>query len=350
MSFIIALLIFSFIVFIHELGHFLAAKYVGIKVEEFSIGMGPRVFTHHGRETDYSVKLLPFGGSCMMLGEDDDGQIQEGSFNSKTIFQRFLVIFAGPLFNFILAFIMALLVISNIGIDEAKLVEVRDGYPAQLAGIMPGDIITRVDNKKVVIYRDLTGYLYMNGAKKVSVEVERENDGAKERLSFELEPKFDENYNTYMLGIVGVVERKKLSNPLSIIKYSAYEVWYNISSTISGLAYMIKGKIGADNISGPVGIVRMVGDTVSEGSKYGFGIIMLLIGNMILLLSANLGIMNLIPIPALDGGRILFLGIEAISRGRFSKRIENIIHVAGFMLLMLIMVIVLFNDIKNIFL
>lgn len=190
----------------------------------------------------------------------------------------------------------------------------------------------------------------MNGAKKVSVEVERENDGAKERLSFELEPKFDENYNTYMLGIVGVVERKKLSNPLSIIKYSAYEVWYNISSTISGLAYMIKGKIGADNISGPVGIVRMVGDTVSEGSKYGFGIIMLLIGNMILLLSANLGIMNLIPIPALDGGRILFLGIEAISRGRFSKRIENIIHVAGFMLLMLIMVIVLFNDIKNIFL
>lgn len=155
MNIIIALLVFSFIVLIHELGHFLLAKRAGIKVEEFSIGMGPRIFTVKGKETNYSIKLLPLGGSCMMLGEDEDEEKTEGSFNSKGVLDRFLVIFAGPFFNFILAFVISVLIITNVGIDRPYVAEAISGYPASEAGIEAGDEILQLDNKNITIYREI---------------------------------------------------------------------------------------------------------------------------------------------------------------------------------------------------
>lgn len=346
MNIIIALLVFSFIVLIHELGHFLLAKRAGIKVEEFSIGMGPRIFTVKGKETNYSIKLLPLGGSCMMLGEDEDEEKTEGSFNSKGVLDRFLVIFAGPFFNFILAFVISVLIITNVGIDRPYVAEAISGYPASEAGIEAGDEILQLDNKNITIYREIPLYVYMHPGKTIEVKVRRGEGQEAQILNFSLVPKYSTERGNYLIGI-RPENRVMLKNPLSVIAYSLNEVRYNISMTVEGLAHMVRGRLKADQISGPVAIVKAIGDTVEESKPDGFRIVLLNLGAFMALLSANLGVMNLLPIPALDGGRILFILIEAVLRKPLNRKAEGYIHFAGFALLMVLMVFILFNDIRH---
>lgn len=360
MNIVIALIIFGMIVLIHEFGHFLFARLNKVRVVEFSIGMGPRLFSIQGKETKYSIKLLPLGGSCMMYGEDGNDaeekegeesieeEPKEGSFHAASPWGRFSIIAAGPLFNFVLAFVLALIIVSNAGIDKPVVKSVVEGYPAQEAGLMPGDVVQKLDGKTITFYRDITLYLYMHPGKTMDVTVLRQEENGVKNLTFTLVPKMNQEYKQYMIGIQGGI-RDNPQNLLEALQYALYEVRFNITSVLSSLAYLASGRASLNEFVGPVGIVGMIGETVKESKSYGIRVLLLNLANLMLLFSANLGVMNLLPIPALDGGRLLFILPEALFRRSLNRKIEGYIHLAGFALLMLFMVFVLFNDIRRLF-
>lgn len=342
MKIILALIIFSVIIIIHELGHFLLAKKNGITVTEFSLGMGPRLVSTKKGGTIYSLKALPFGGSCQMVGEDEDST-DEGAFGSKPVWARVSVIAAGPIFNFILAFIMALFLIGGIGHDAPIIDKVIDGYPAQEAGMKSGDRITKMNGSGIHVYREVTNFSTFHQGEKLNLEYERDGEKYKTTLT----PKKSED-GTYLYGFQGSGIRQK-GSAWDTIKYSAYEVKYWISTTYQSLGMLIKGQVKTDDLAGPVGIVDAIGDTYEQSRDSGWFAVWINLLNMAILLSANLGVMNLLPIPALDGGRLVFLVIEAIRGKRINPEKEGMIHFAGLMLLMALMVFIMFNDIRKLF-
>lgn len=350
MSIIVAILVFGLIILIHEFGHFIVAKKCGIGVIEFSIGMGPRLFSFTKGETRYSIKALPFGGSCMMMGEDENDS-DPRAFNNKPVWSRIAVIAAGPVFNFVLAFVLALVIVSYVGYDAPVLTGVLEGYPAGEQGMQAGDVLTKVNGRKITIYRDLQMYLYMNPGKELDIEYVRpgENGSEDQRFSAHIVPKFSEENQSYMMGIETSVYRRQTSSVLETLKYSAYEVEYCIRTTIDSVGMLIRGKVGRDDIAGPVRMVSVIDETVEETRSYGMAVTLLTLANLCLLLSANLGVMNLLPIPALDGGRLVFLVIELVRGKPIDKEKEGMVHMAGMVFLMGLMVFVLFNDISTLF-
>lgn len=340
---IIALLIFSLIIVIHEMGHFLLAKKNGIYVTEFSVGMGPRIVSFVRGETRYSLKLFPFGGSCMMLGEDESSD-DERAFGKKPVWARISVIAAGPIFNFILAFILALFVVGSIGYDAPIVNQVMEGYPAQEAGMQHGDKILRINNEKINLYREISIFVQLNQGKTAKITYER--DGVKHDVT--LEPKLNEEAGIYQFGLIGPDKRVK-GNAITTIQYSAHEVNYWIKLTIKSIGMIFEGKVTKDDVQGPVGMVNMIGDTYEESKSDGAFYVWLSMINISLWLSANLGVMNLLPLPALDGGRLVFLIIEAIRGKPVNQEKEGMVHFVGLMLLMALMVFVMFNDIRRLF-
>lgn len=391
LSLLAAILVFGLIIIFHEFGHFLLAKRGGICVVEFSLGMGPRLFSFNKGGTRYSLKLIPFGGSCMMLGEDEDfsdedrdGRAKEHisdkaalleeetdgpgaetaspapikqyagielapgasgvSFNETSVWTRFSVIAAGPVFNFILAFFCACFVISYVGYDPAGVAQVMDGYPAAEAGIQAGDVITKINGKNIKIYRDILAYTNFHQGETLNIEYKR----AGQKHSVTVTPKYSAENGGYMIGISGGMYKR----PESIFRtaqYSAYEVRYWIDLTFKSLGMIVKRQVTADDIAGPVRIVTMIDSTVKESSEYGIMVVLVNLANMCVLLSANLGIMNLLPIPALDGGRLVFIILEALRGKAIDREKEGMVHMAGMAVLMVLMVFILFNDIRNLF-
>ena len=427
MKILIAILIFSVIIIFHELGHFLLAKRNGIKVTEFSLGMGPRLLSTQKGETRYSLKLFPIGGSCMMVGEDDDDD-SEGSFNQASVWARISVVAAGPIFNFILAFVFAMIITSVAGYDPARVLQVEENSPAAKAGLQEGDIITEFQGRNIVLGRDLDSYMMLHGLKDEDITLTYKRDGEKKEISFEA---YSEN--KYMLGFsyvptsdsapeitqvvlngammeAGVqagdiireingetiensqeiqeyweknpldgseislgIERdgeiqtlslkpqmtkqidtgfvynlyREKTNFLGVLRYSASEVRYWISNTIESLMMLIKGQFSVNDLSGPVGIIDVIGDSYEEAKEEGTVMVWLQMLYWAILLSANLGVMNLLPIPALDGGRLVFLAVEAVRKKKLDPNIEGMVHFAGFVLLMLLMAFVMFNDFRK---
>lgn len=349
MSIVLALLMFGFLVFFHELGHFLLAKKNGIRVNEFAIGMGPKIASFKKGDTVYCLKILPLGGSCMMAGEDEASD-DENAFNNKSVWARISVVLAGPVFNFILAFIMAIVVIGAVGYDKPQIIGVMEGYPAEEAGFMEGDIIKQINDKKITIYRDVTLYLALHTGEAVTVTVDRGG----EAYTSTIVPKLSEDGSRYYMGIYVSSLRTKTS-PLETLKYSLYEVKYQISTVIESLGLIFKGKVTVNDLSGPVGIVDMVNEVVEESTseevdfKTNAISVALNVINFAIMISANLGVMNLLPIPGLDGGRLLFLIIEAVRGKAIDREKEGMVHLVGLVLLMALMVVVMFNDFKKIF-
>lgn len=340
-------LLFGVIVLIHEFGHFLFAKLGGIGVVEFSIGMGPRLCSFVRGETRYSIKCLPFGGSCMMVGEDADNP-DPAAFNNKSVWTRISVIAAGPVFNLLFAFLCAMVIVAQVGRDMPVLYEVTEGSPAEAAGLKSGDLLTGINNRKIFSRRDVSLYLMSHPGESLTVRYERTADGETKEYVTKLTPEFHEEYQAFMMGVSFLGNYKKAENLIEFLDYSFYEVKYCIVTTFDGLRMLFQGQMKVqDSVTGPVGIVSMVGETIEEGQRGGAAVLLNVIATWGLLLSATLGIMNLLPIPALDGGRLLFLLVELLRGKPVDPEKEGMVHAAGMVFLMMVMVLVLFNDIRK---
>ncbi|MBQ3665915.1 MAG: RIP metalloprotease RseP [Lachnospiraceae bacterium] len=423
MSIVLSIIVFSVLVLIHEFGHFLLAKKNGIGVTEFSLGMGPRIASFDKGGTKYSWKLIPFGGSCMMVGEDEESGA-ENSFGSKTVWARIAVVVAGPMFNFLLAFVISIVYISLEGYDAPNVVSVEENSIVSEAGIEKGDAITEYDGETIVLWRDLWLYQYLNKLDGSPVKVKYERNG-KEYTTSIIPEKYYSLGISYVAGddpckievsektavyeagvrsgdtIIGIdgnelksgkelhryitehpltdqeltmtvlrdekeldftvtpklagytdrldVGERVKANPWQVIRYSFTELRYDMDATISGFKMIFTGKASRDDVSGPVGIVKIVGDSYEESKDYGYYYVFLDIAYLTMVISVNLGVVNLLPIPALDGGRLVFLIIEAVRGKPVPREKEAMVHFAGMVLLMILMVAILANDITKFF-
>lgn len=343
MKILIGIFIFSFIVFFHELGHFLMAKLNHIRVDEFSLGFGPKLLHFKKGETEYCIKLIPLGGSCMM-DTDPNEELDEHAFNNASVGARIAVVIGGPAFNFILAFVLSAVMILLSGIDRPMINEVTEGYPAQKAGLMPGDEIVKLNDHRTYFFRDVSMYIAFHNGEPLQVIFER--DG-KERM-VTVNPVFIEDEGRYIIGITNT-EGYTSATGLSVLKYSYCEVRYWIYSTLQGIRMLFEGQAKASDLSGPVGIVEAVGDTYEQTQSYGPLIVFINMLNIAILLSANLGVMNLIPIPALDGGKLLLYLIEVIIRRRLPEKLETAVTAVGLAMLLSLMIFVIGNDIHKLF-
>ena len=428
MKIILAILIFSAIILFHELGHFLLAKKNKIVVNEFSLGMGPRLLSTVKNGTRYSLKLFPIGGSCAMKGEDmeDEGP---GTFNGAPVWGRIATVAAGPIFNFILAFVAAVIIVALVGYDPAEVTKVESGSTVAQAGLQKGDIIKEYQGYHIDLSRDLYLYMYLNSlSEDETVHMTVERGGKEVELSFKpdvqvryllgfnrtdasslevkslipgmglsetgVEPgdvltsingirlENAEDYNAYLeehpltdetvtityerdgleyeTDVTPTESRTPVLNfsynlaytkaeGFGVLKYAGLEVKYLIRSTLLSLKELLTGGLGVKDLSGPVGVVDAIGSTYEESKSEGILAVWVNMLYMAALLSANLGVMNLLPLPALDGGRLVFLVIEAVRKKPVNRQVEGMVHFAGLMVLMVLMVVVMYNDILKIF-
>lgn len=346
---ILFIVIFGAVVISHEFGHFLIGKANGIRVLEFSVGMGPTLFSFQKGDTKYALKLFPIGGACMFEGEDGlqskEGDKSEGSFLNAGVWGRISTVVAGPLFNFILAFLIALIMVNMIMIRDPVATEVLENGAVSEAGLQDGDRILSIDGEKIRLYEEILLFTQIHDGGQVELTYER--DGQEYTTS--IEPKLDETTGRYMIGISNAdfVELKGM-DPL---KYAWYEIRYCVKMTYKSLGMMVRGQVGREDVAGPVGIaVNLVGKTYEQSKEYGWQNVLVNMMNITLMLSVNLGILNLLPLPALDGGRLVFLLLEVVRGKPIPPEKEGMVHFAGLIFFMVLMVLVFFNDISNIFL
>ena len=342
MGIILAILIFSFIVFFHELGHFLLAKMNGVEVNEFAVGMGPAIYSREYKGTKYAVRIFPIGGFCAM-GEDDEATESPNNFNNKSVWARISVIAAGPVFNFILAFIFSVILTAMVGYDKPVVSGVEEGYLAAEAGIQAGDTIVKMGGKRIHLFREVSVYNQFHQGEEVAVTYRRNG----EEKTVTLTPKEDKELGYERLAISSSGYEK--ANLLTALQYGVYVERFWINTTLESLKMLVTGKVGIDQLSGPVGIVDVVDDSYKESRSYGFMAVLAQLLYIAILISANLGVMNLLPLPALDGGRLVFLFVEAVRRKRVPPEKEGYVHLVGIACLMILMVFVMFNDIRRVF-
>ena len=341
MSYILALIIFSAIVIFHELGHFLLAKWNGIEVIEFSLGMGPRLLSHVWGDTRYSLKLLPIGGSCQMVGEEEASD-SEGAFGNKSVWARIAVVAAGPVFNFILAWVLALIIVGSVGYDNTMVDIIPDSAAAE-AGMEDGDQIISINGSRTWLYREVSLYSSLHQGQTATVVFERNG----EKQTVVLTPKQSDT-GAYLYGFSRTVQREK-GGALETVGYSCAEIRYWLKATVESLKMLIGGQVGLEEMSGPVGIVSTIGDTYKESRVDGWYYVTMNMIMIAILLSVNLGVMNLLPIPALDGGRLVFLILEAIRGKAIPQEKESMVHFTGVVLLMGLMAVILFSDLHKLF-
>lgn len=351
MNIIITLLVFTALVVVHEWGHYKVAVKNGILVEEFAIGMGPLIYSWYKGETMFSIRALPLGGFCRMLGEEN-GESDSRAFCNKSTWKRMAVVVTGPLMNFILCFVLVLgLTATSSGVILPEVSKVIEGTHAVEQGLEAGDTITKINGQKIHTYDDL--FLVLEGCdgKDLAVEVKDEN-GNKEMLN--ITPSAMDG--RWIIGFNPVVKtglfEEKVDDyeRISIgetIEQSVYTMVYYVKSVVVGFVRIFTFNINPEEVSGPIGIVEIVGDTVESGMEYGIGVAIKSVLSIMALLSVNLGVINLFPIPAMDGGRLVFLIIETIRGKAIDGEKEGFIHFLGFVLLMGFMLLIAYNDVAK---
>lgn len=351
-SFIVCL---GILIFVHELGHFLFAKLFGVRVLNFSLGFGPKLFGMTLGETEYQLSALPLGGYVKMFGENPDelgnvGEDQEASFAHKKVWQRFLIVLAGPLFNLLFSLFLFFLVFFSMGLpeshDSTNIGEVTADSPAALAGLEVGDTILRINGQETLLWLDVLNLVKDSDGNDLTVVVSR---GSKE-VTLLLEPVIQDVKNIfgekveerYMIGIVKADELFYSPTDLGGAFEAAYlQTWMYISLTVLGFVKLIQQVVPVSELGGPILIAQIAGKQMEAG-PVNFAFFMGL-------LSVNLGILNLLPIPVLDGGHLMFLSIEAVRRKPLGEKVQIAAQQLGMAFLGVAMVFVFYNDLARIF-
>ena len=334
---VLALVLLGVLIIAHEFGHFLAARLCGIEVVEFSMGMGPLLLKKRSRRgTQFSVRLLPIGGYCQFYGEDEERD-DPRAFNRQKIWKRALTVASGPLMNFLIAIVVIALYMSLLGLESIvpRVAEIEE--PAMSAGLMVGDEIVTVNGQQVSDTGTIAQAISQSGGKTVELVVLRKG----EFVELSIEPFLDEELGRYRVGMTFAVERVRVPLLKSVPFACAYSV-ESVRAILDALIGILSSGQGADQVTGPVGTVAGISDMTQEG-----GIDVYL--QLLAMVSVNLGVMNLLPIPGLDGSRLLFLLVEAIRRKPVRRELEGAIHAAGLILLMGMMVVLTYKDIVQIF-
>ena len=326
MTIIYALLIICVLIFFHELGHFMAAKACGVKVNEFAIGMGPKVLKKQKGETLYSVRAFPLGGFCAMEGEDEDSQ-DERAFNRKSVWKKAIIIVAGAAMNLIIAIILMIAVNYMNGVPTTTISQVEENSPAYTAGIQKGDKILSINDKKINSWDDVQAVKNAVNTRELNIKVQRKG------TELNIKTTLKENDRNKIIGIVPVSEK----NIVKAIANGPSATWNMAKSMYSGLYSLITGKVSAKELSGPVGIVYLI----NKGISRGFATVLYLTS----LISLNLAIINMLPLPALDGGRLLMVIIRRLTGKAIRSKVEGVIHAVGLGLLLLLTIYVTWNDI-----
>lgn len=337
---LLAILMLGVLIISHEFGHFLLAKANGIAVLEFWVGFGPKLLSLKKNGTLYRLNLIPVGGGCIFDNMDPDN-LEESTYRNAPVMSRIATVIAGPFFNFLLAFILALFIAGYGGYSTCKLVEVNPGSPAEAAGLKAGDDIIKLNGQKVHMFSDITLItMFSDGAESV-IEFEREG----QRYSTTLTPEYNEEYGRYMFGIVGG-DVDTLKTPIKSIKNAYYYVIYEVKSVVKSLEWLIVGKISTKELSGPIGMATIVSDEYDYAKESGGAIaVVITMVSLGSLLSANLGVMNLLPIPGLDGSKLLLLIVEGIRRKPLSSKAEGAINLLGVVFILMLLGLVMYNDI-----
>ncbi len=327
MTIIYAILMICILIFIHELGHFIAAKLSGVKVNEFALGMGPVLFQRQKGETMYSLRAIPIGGFCAMEGEDEESD-DEGAFNKKPAWKKAIILVAGSFMNLLMAIVLMTIVTYAIGFPSSTLGEVTKGSPAEKAGIIAGDTIIEANGHKVDDWYDFTK-IVDEADKSKSLELVIDRDGKK----IATKSGFMENEGRKVIGVIATNEK----NAGKALINGPKATWNMAKNMYGVLKQLVTGEVSTKDLSGPVGIVYMVDKSASQG--------FITFLYFMAMMSLNLAIINMLPFPALDGGRLIFVVIRKITGKAITDNMESIVHMIGMVLLMLLMIYVTWQDI-----
>lgn len=346
---LLALLLLGILITVHEFGHFASARACGIPVKEFSIGFGPKLVQWKSKkhETLFSIRPIPLGGFCMFYGDTDDdpdGTMKDDprNYNNASVWKRMLSVFSGPAMNFVLAFVVAIVFMSVYGVTAASpfVYSVTEGQPAAAAGLQAGDQFLTVRGQDMT-NRSVTDVSAAIGdiAQGEVVDITVLRDGAE--LSFAVQPQYDAAEGRYLIGIM--IQQGYAKLEAGQVIPAAWQVCKNASTVIlEALGKLVTTGEGLDQTSGPVGVIQLVAEQTQQGGMEIFLYLMIII-------SINLGLMNLLPIPGLDGSRLVFMLIEAVRRKPVSQKVEAVIHLGGYVLLLGLMVFFTFKDVLRIF-
>ena len=336
MRILLAVVLFLLLIVFHEFGHFIVAKKSGIKVNEFAVGMGPLIYSKEKGETTYSFRLVPIGGYCAMEGEDDESN-DPRSFDNAPAFKRFLTILAGPVANLIIAVLVFTIVGGISGVVTTEVSDFIEDSPAKIAGIEKGDDILKINDEEISDFTEISKvvsdfYKDKNFEKEINVEVKRDGDV----LDFEFKPKVEAE-NVY----IGIIPARRTPGFFEAIALGFKETGRNIKMIFTILGRLFTGKLALGALSGPVGVLKELGNQAQSG-----------LANLLYFLayiSVNLAVFNLLPIPALDGSKLLTSAIEMITGKKINKKLEEKITMIGFFILLGLILVVSIKDIINLF-
>lgn len=332
---LLTLVVFGLLIFVHELGHFLVAKAMGVKVNEFSMGMGPALFKFTKKDTKYSIRLFPIGGFVNMEGEQEYSE-HEGSFHKKPVWRRILIIISGSLMNILLGFLILTIYFSSFKVLPTTAIAAFDNDSVSSEHLQVGDKIVSIDGTKIIYFRDIGYCIYRAKDEYYDFEVIR--NGKKVLLEGVKLPSKVNADGTKSVAIDFMLSSTS-KNPLSVVKYAALNTISIVRMVWLTLIDLLTGNVGLKAMAGPVGVAGEIGKAANMGIQQ----LMLLVSFM----AVNLGVFNLLPVPALDGGHLVFLVIEGVTRKPIKPEYAGIVQLIGFALLILLIITVTFNDIAR---